>query len=257
MPSVFQCQYPPQLRTREQTLIDSRRTVASGSEAQRSRSVVGLAFSGGGIRSATFCLGVLRALAEGDKADANRISLRGVDLLSTVSGGGYVGAFLGALFSRASATPDDVERQLSSSSSRPVHWLRENGRYLAPNGAGDEWLAASTILRNWVSLAIVMGVTVLAALMTAQVVRLMFPAAVNAAFDHPVMSVYWSPWLLAPLLVLLFVATPFGWAYWLGMWQATRVDHGWVWATTIIVTVGSAIAAIVVALAPPFNDTFL
>src|SRR5215831_15445540 len=257
MPPVFHCQYPPQLRSREETLIDNRRKVASTNEAQKSRPVVGLAFSGGGIRSATFCLGVLRALTDGDKNDPNRISLRGVDLLSTVSGGGYVGAFLGALFSRSGATPDDVERQLSNPSSRAVHWLRENGRYLAPNGSGDQWLAGSTILRNWVALAIVMGVTVLAALMTAQVVRLFFPADVNAAFDHPVMSIYWSPWLLAPLVVLLLVATPFGWAYWLGRWQATKVDHGWVWATTIIVTVGAAIAAIVVALAPPFNDTFL
>src|SRR5215472_17508446 len=169
MPSVFDCQYPQQLRNLEETLIDRRRTVAAASDAQKSRPVVGLAFSGGGIRSATFCLGVLRALTGGDKADPNRISLRGVDLLSTVSGGGYVGAFLGALFSRPGVTPDGVERQLSNPGSRAVHWLRENGRYLAPNGSGDQWLAASTVLRNWVSLAVVMGITVLAALMTAQV----------------------------------------------------------------------------------------
>jgi hypothetical protein len=257
MPSVFQCQYPQQLRTREETLIDGRRAVSAANDAQKSRPVVGLAFSGGGIRSATFCLGVLRALAGGDKADPNRISLRSVDLLSTVSGGGYVGAFLGALFSRQGATPDDVERQLSSPRSRAVHWLRENGRYLAPNGAGDQWLAGSTVLRNWVALAIVMGVTVLAVLMTAQAVRLAFPAELNAAFDEPVFSIYWSPWLLAPLAVLLFVATPLGWAYWLGVWQATKVDHGWVWATTIVVTVGAAITALVVALTPPFDEKFL
>ncbi len=56
--------------------------------------------SGGGIRSATFCFGVLRALAQ------HKLLLR-FDLLSTVSGGGYVGGMLGRLFDRATV-PDDV-----------------------------------------------------------------------------------------------------------------------------------------------------
>src|SRR6266576_3104677 len=44
-------------------------------------SLIGLALSGGGIRSASFCLGALQAL---DKAGV----LKNVDYLSTVSGGG-------------------------------------------------------------------------------------------------------------------------------------------------------------------------
>src|SRR6185503_9962963 len=47
----------------------------------------GLAFSGGGIRSATFNLGIIQGLAERDL-------LRHVDYLSTVSGGGYIGSWL-------------------------------------------------------------------------------------------------------------------------------------------------------------------
>src|SRR5213596_3441116 len=46
----------------------------------------GLALSGGGIRSATFNLGLLQALAQLGV-------LRQVNYLSTVSGGGYVGGF--------------------------------------------------------------------------------------------------------------------------------------------------------------------
>ena len=49
--------------------------------------LVGLALSGGGIRSATFCLGVVQVLAKYG-------ILRDVDYLSTVSGGGYLGSFL-------------------------------------------------------------------------------------------------------------------------------------------------------------------
>jgi hypothetical protein len=53
---------------------------------------IGLALSGGGIRSATFNLGVLQALARLD-------ILRRFDYLSTVSGGGYIGACLSSLLS--------------------------------------------------------------------------------------------------------------------------------------------------------------
>jgi predicted acylesterase/phospholipase RssA len=46
-----------------------------------------LCLSGGGIRSATFALGVVQGLAE-------RSVLNAFDYLSTVSGGGYTGAWL-------------------------------------------------------------------------------------------------------------------------------------------------------------------
>jgi len=48
---------------------------------------VGVALSGGGIRSATFSLGFFQALA-----DANLLGK--IDYVSTVSGGGYFGGFL-------------------------------------------------------------------------------------------------------------------------------------------------------------------
>src|SRR5687768_4752669 len=52
---------------------------------------IGVCLSGGGIRSATFCLGFLQAMAR-------RGLLRKIDWLSTVSGGGYTGAFLGRYY---------------------------------------------------------------------------------------------------------------------------------------------------------------
>jgi hypothetical protein len=54
---------------------------------EHARNLIGLAFSGGGIRSATFNLGVLQGLQSLDL-------LRQVDLLSTVSGGGFIGSWL-------------------------------------------------------------------------------------------------------------------------------------------------------------------
>ncbi|MBA3343439.1 MAG: patatin-like phospholipase family protein [Gemmatimonadaceae bacterium] len=67
------------------------------------RSLIGLAMSGGGIRSATTSLGILQALAR------MRI-LPMVDFVSTVSGGGYIGACLSSLLSwnqNAPPTPRD------------------------------------------------------------------------------------------------------------------------------------------------------
>src|ERR1700739_3307267 len=51
--------------------------------------IVGLSFSGGGIRSATFNLGVIQALAKNNL-------LTWIDYLSTVSGGGYIGSLAGS-----------------------------------------------------------------------------------------------------------------------------------------------------------------
>ncbi|MET0517413.1 MAG: hypothetical protein ABW005_01140, partial [Burkholderiaceae bacterium] len=75
----------------------------------------GLALSGGGIRSATFALGVLQAIAEtpaetglagsaaaGGSAEPGAVFRRSLlsrfDYLSTVSGGGFIGGFLCSLF---------------------------------------------------------------------------------------------------------------------------------------------------------------
>jgi len=56
--------------------------------------LVGLALSGGGIRSATFNLGVLQGFA-------NLRLIPMFDYLSTVSGGGYIGSWLEAWIFRA------------------------------------------------------------------------------------------------------------------------------------------------------------
>jgi hypothetical protein len=67
-------------------------------------SLIGLALSGGGIRSATTNLGVLQALSRMDV-------LPMVDYVSTVSGGGYIGACLSSLLSwngRTGTCKDDA-----------------------------------------------------------------------------------------------------------------------------------------------------
>jgi hypothetical protein len=68
-----------------------------------SLNLVGLAFSGGGIRSATFNLGILQGLAE-------QKLLKHVDYLSTVSGGGYIGSWFGSLVRRQGDDEGGFER---------------------------------------------------------------------------------------------------------------------------------------------------
>ena len=110
-----------------------------------------LCFSGGGIRSATFALGVLQGLA--------RLSLlKQFDYLSTVSGGGYIGSWLTAWIHRHPAgiagVTDELRRSPSSmqdAEPKPVNWLRRYSNYLSPRLgllSVDSWTLLGTYLRN-------------------------------------------------------------------------------------------------------------
>jgi hypothetical protein len=123
----------------------------------------GLALSGGGIRSATFGLGVLQALARHDLLGCFHYQ-------STVSGGGYIGAFLQGLIRRRGfdeaftvlrsrlderaqtpdAGPDDVARA-ATRIRQPIRHLREYSNYLSPRKSplsGDTLGMVGTYVRN-------------------------------------------------------------------------------------------------------------
>lgn len=118
----------------------------------------GLALSGGGLRSAVFCFGLLKALAQA------RV-LNRFDLLSTVSGGGYIGAALGRLFDQASpaghpGAPDAraVQDALAGADTRWfTWWLRANGRYLLPQRANGAVYALAIYLRNLLAIHVEVG----------------------------------------------------------------------------------------------------
>jgi Patatin-like phospholipase len=87
---LFESEQKAILEARKDNKIASTEiTVEAADEPRASRCNVnffGLALSGGGIRSATFNLGLLQGLHRYDL-------LRHVDYLTTVSGGGYIGGF--------------------------------------------------------------------------------------------------------------------------------------------------------------------
>ena len=143
--------YPGELERAERDLIRARRGLPRES-AEPLAHRVGVALSGGGIRSATFSLGFFQALARAKL-------LRHVDLLSTVSGGGYFGGFFAGLFTRTGIanSVEEVEAILSGEQQPDVlDYLRENGRYLAPGGSDDLLLAGAVLLRSWVAVQLVL-----------------------------------------------------------------------------------------------------
>lgn len=95
--------------------------------------LVGLACSGGGIRSATFCLGVVQSLA--------RLGiLPRIDYLSTVSGGGYFGSFLSSYLNDPERDKVGLEggklpfEEPGHAESTPLRALRNNSKYLLKGG---------------------------------------------------------------------------------------------------------------------------
>jgi hypothetical protein len=112
--------------------------------------LLGLAFSGGGIRSATFNLGVLQALAKCEMLGC-------FDYLSTVSGGGYIGAWLGAWIQRHPKRLQGVIEALNpqlppeNDEAKPITFLRQYSNYLTPRlglMSADTWTMASIWMRN-------------------------------------------------------------------------------------------------------------
>lgn len=91
---------------------------------QRARNydLAGLALSGGGIRSATFNLGVIQALSKDGL-------LSKFDYLSTVSGGGFIGGWLSALLNRKAGK--EIPKKTEEDNQKAVEHLEFIGGWLS------------------------------------------------------------------------------------------------------------------------------
>jgi hypothetical protein len=154
-----------QVLAAERRLLGSLSRSAAADRDGPEEELLGLALSGGGIRSATFNLGVLQGLSE-------LKLLQEFDYLSTVSGGGYIGSWLSAWIHRADEanlaeekreekprhTPgvETVQEQLSLKKPpykepKEVTFLRGYSNYLTPKAglfSTDTLAAVATYLRN-------------------------------------------------------------------------------------------------------------
>ena len=106
--------------------------------------LIGLALSGGGIRSATFNLGVLQALEKHG-------ILKQVDYLSTVSGGGYIGSCISSLLNASKTGPGDnfpFRHQPGIEEPQAIKHLRDSGNFLAPGGLMNKLRIPALLLRG-------------------------------------------------------------------------------------------------------------
>ncbi len=143
-------------------------------------SLIGLTFSGGGIRSATFNLGVIQGLAK------SRL-LHKIDCISCVSGGGYISSWLLGWMHHQSLGSCEVQRQLkadpnalATSSELPeIRFLRNFSNYLTPRKgvfSADFWTFLAIYLRNTILNLIILVTALLALVFAPRVVVWIFHA---------------------------------------------------------------------------------
>ena len=166
--------------------------------------LVGLAFSGGGIRSATFNLGVLQALEAGGV-------LRGVDYLSSVSGGGYAASCYSWLRAKLHEGPSGCvfAAPLSDASGSVLDWLRGHGKYLISARGFSLWtLVASILAATFINL-LVLGPVLLFAVygLTLSWLPVEWPAWLTLPGAHIVHG-HHGFWLLLAAGVLCLLAFP-------------------------------------------------
>lgn len=158
--------------------------------------LVGLAISGGGIRSATFALGAVQGLARHGL-------LRHVDYLSTVSGGGYLGACISSLLNnpQAGVNAADFPLRYTRGCSEPaaLTHVRNCSNYLDPGGLLNTLRIPVLLLRGMLLNLCVFLPYILGAVIVTQAVYLLGP------------DTNWLPRAVMPLLIafaLLTIAFP-------------------------------------------------
>ncbi|MEK6410372.1 MAG: patatin-like phospholipase family protein [Acidobacteriota bacterium] len=181
-----------------------RQTRFKGAEPSTNLELMGLALSGGGIRSATFNLGVIQALAE-------RGIFQHVDYISTVSGGGYLGSCLSSVLNRDNVAHFGDDFPFSSDKRGQerdaIKQLRNNSNYLAPRGFVDLIRIPALLLRGiLINLLVLLPYIVLAVWIT----QLSCGEALRraAAADPPRIENYISfgYWILIPFLAWIIIS---------------------------------------------------
>jgi hypothetical protein len=176
---LLQCAFPGMVRHYR----DER--LALLYEATRRTRTSALCLSGGGIRSATFALGVTQGFARHGL-------LAKFDYLSTVSGGGYIGSWLSAWMRNSG--PESVHESLGrrpesklSPEPGPLRHLRAFARYLSPRAGlmtADTWTLVATILRNlilnWMVLVPILAAAILLPRILTELLRILVSDAADS-----------------------------------------------------------------------------
>jgi hypothetical protein len=171
-----------------------------------------LCLSGGGIRSASFALGILEGLCRRGLLDC-------FDYVSTVSGGGYAGGWLTAWRYRAAAArspvawPETPPEAGGPAEPAPLLRVRKYARYLVPHMGTlsvDLWALLATMVRNLILMWLVL-LPIMSALLS---VPYIYYAVVRAADRNLLASSRFTleeptTWLLLACCGLLALAVTF------------------------------------------------
>lgn len=199
-------------------------TMQTGDTKERLSNACGLALSGGGIRSATFCLGIVQVLVK-------KQLFHHFDYLSTVSGGGYLGAFLSTSLGTVQepGASEKAQKKLKSDQRQPVldrlqdvfqrdggtesgliRHLRNNSKYLLNGGILAKLEVASLLISGifW-NLLMMLPLPLLAAWLVYQMQEFIWGGMIlsksHVKFDWP------QGWA-AKVALWASVATVIGWA---------------------------------------------
>ncbi len=116
--------------------IQARRKHYSINKTEKT-DAVGLSLSGGGIRSATFCLGVVQVLSD-------KKLMKDFDYLSTVSGGGYIGSFITSTLSQKEGY-EAISKPYGPDTDSIRH-IRQNAKYLSAANLKQRWMMVTGAL---------------------------------------------------------------------------------------------------------------
>ncbi|MFC2014980.1 patatin-like phospholipase family protein [Chloroflexota bacterium] len=208
--------------------------------------LLGLALSGGGIRSATYALGVLQRMAKAG-------ILKFVDVLSTASGGGYLGSSWSSLTANSESglgqerrviesefgSEEDTfpfqfvdqegreEHQLFDRESDAVRHLRAHGYWLAPHlGFFDVWTWVA-VFRYLFSTVINILLVPTPWILLIMMLTLVIPGTFwNRQDPMAVPALLHSLWL-GPTLILLVLFLPFVWMHRKPSDEGAEIKHGY------------------------------
>jgi hypothetical protein len=196
-----------------------------------------LCISGGGIRSATFGLGILQGLARCGLLDK-------FHYLSTVSGGGYIGSWLSAWIKN---DPNGIRGVVGEFKHRPdstlnpepqpIRHLREFSNYLTPKAgltSVDFWTLITTFVRNM----FLNWLVLISWLAAAMMIPRLYLAAINLQPDWSGLARSYSWKLLSNKLT----------------WDTFWSPHRQHWDVALMVLLVVAFALIAVAMAYAIVD---
>lgn len=157
-------------------------------QSTHQHALIGLAMSGGGIRSASFSIGVLQAMAA-------KGLLPGFHYISSVSGGGYAASWFLAWAYRHKDGMDGVAKELASrrgSECGPLWWVRRHSSYLAPrfslSSAGDLIALVAAYLFNWIPIFTLMCLALASVLLVPRVLAEMIKVLTESTDSYKVIA---------------------------------------------------------------------